>query len=345
MSSHCIKRVSFILGAVLYTLVLTAQGLHFPDDNQLDFGSDRINFCKPGVINKTPGKGILLERTFLGGYDINPRENSNDGQAESSVSYIDKTKIKVKAPLVNAPGLKMLFGYEYNAETFHFNEISGPSAELFHAINHTPLRSNRLSIYVTKSFNEKYYGGLRMRMSSRGNYEKAISFEDQFRTFSATGLFGIKVREDLEWGIGLTYSDNFARKQIWPFAIYNQTFNDQWGIEAVLPASIMMRYNVRPQSILLFGVALENSAYAINAPMRPETPYYFRHTEIGTKAVFTQHLFSWVWMSAEAGALIPMRNRFEDARDPINVREYNRAGIHPFCRFGIFLSPPKHLSK
>ena len=256
------------------TLVLTAQGLHFPDDNQLDFGSDRINFCKPGVINKSPGKGILFERTLLGGYDITPRENSNDGQADSRVSYIDKTKIKLKAPLINAPGLKMMLGYEYNSETFHFNEINGPSDELLQAINQTPLRNNKLSFYVTKSFNEKYYGGLRLRVSSRGNYEKAISFQDQFTTFSATGLFGIKVREDLEWGIGLTYSDNFARKQIWPFAVYNQTFNNKWGIEAVLPASIMMRHNLKEQSILLFGVALENGAYAINAPLRPETPYY-----------------------------------------------------------------------
>lgn len=341
--------VHFLLALVCLCQIAKGQNIHFLDDNQLDFGEDRIDFCKPGVLNKSPGKGVLVEYTGVGGFGLEPESNFSDGNGSSEVQYLEKFKGKFKIPLINAPGLKMMLGYEYNSETFHFSRIGFTNSELFRSLDGNTLRKNKFSLYLTKSFDKKFYGGLRMRLSSRGDYDKWVSFEDKYTTLSATGLLGIKERPGLEWGVGLTYSDNFARKQVWPFAVYNQTFNDKWGIETVLPASILMRYNFNDKTLMMFGAEVENGTYAIDV-INQDRPglselFYFRHTEIGVKSTFYKNIFPWVWVEAEAGALIPIRNRFEDATDPQELRFRNRTGISPMLRVGLFLSPPKSMVK
>jgi len=342
-------KLQLLLTFICFCQMAKSQGIHLPDDNQLDFGKDRMDFCKPGVVNKSPGKGVLIEYTGVGGFGLEPKSGLSDGNGGSEVQYVEKFTGKFKIPLVNAPGLKMMLGYEYNSETFHFDRIGFSNSELFRSLDGNTLRNNKFSFYLTKSFDEKYYGGLRMRISSRGDYDKWVSLEERFTTFSATGLLGIKQRPGLEWGVGLTYSDNFARKQVWPFAIYNQTFNDKWGIETILPASILMRYNFNDKTLMMFGAEVENGTYAIDV-INQDRPggtdlFYFRHTEVGLKGVFYKNIFPWVWVEAEAGALIPIRNRFEDSIDPQELRFRNSAGISPMLRVGIFLYPPKSMVK
>lgn len=327
-----------------------AQGFQLPDDNQTDLGIDgpATVYCKPGVCYKSPGKGVLGEYTAVGGFNIAPDVASEGADGESRVRYAEKFVGKFKVPLVNKPGFKMLAGYEYNSETYYFGRIGGPRAELMEALDGNTLRQNKLSLYLTKPINNKFYVAMRARLSSRGDYEQGIYFSDRYNTYSATAALGIKRNENVEWGVGLSYSDNFIRQQVWPFAFYNHTFNDQWGLETVLPASIMVRHNFQPQSMLLFGVELENGAYAIDVfdPMeQANVPYYFRHTEIGAKAVFEHNLFSWFWLGAEAGLLIPIRNRFELASDPFDTRIQNQVGVQPMLRVGLFLSPPKSFVK
>lgn len=345
MDLNCFVKKSAFVCLLFMQYTCFAQGLHFPDDNQIDIGTDRIDFCKPGVTNKSPGKGILIEHTSIGGFNIRLKSSDGTKQNTNNVNYASRMKAKLKIPLVNAPGLKMMLGHEYIGETFQFNTIQPEEISLLNTINGQTLKNNKFSLYITKSFNQKYYGGLRARVSSRGNYEQVVSLEATYTTFSATGFFGIKERPDFEWGFGLTYSDNFARKQIWPFFLYNRTFNDRWGIEAILPASIMARYNFSNQNMFLFGVELENAAYHITPSDVDQTSYYFRHTEVAAKASYDRHLFSWIWVLAEAGAHIPVRNRFEDSRAPLTDRTRYDAGVRPFVRLGIFVSPPKSLVK
>jgi hypothetical protein len=349
MLTKQINKLPLLLVLSCLTHWACAQGIDFPDDNQLDIADDRTDFCKPGVVNKSPGRGVLIEYTGVGGFGLRPRVGSSEGNEVSEVDYMEKFKGKFKIPLVNAPGLKMMLGYEYISETYHFDEIGDLNSSLFRALDDNTLKNNKFSFYLTKSINEKYYAGLRMRVSSRGDYEGWVSMDGRYTTFSATGLLGVKKSEDLEWGVGLTYSDNFVRKLVLPFAVYNQTFNDKWGIETVLPASILMRYNFDQKTLLLFGAELENGTYALDVVednrLGNTLPFYFRHTEIAMKGVFYKNILPWVWVEAEAGALIPVRSRFEDASDPLNLRFRNRTGVSPMLRVGIFLSPPKSMIK
>ncbi|NBC07320.1 MAG: hypothetical protein GVY26_09010 [Bacteroidetes bacterium] len=328
---------------------LCAQNLMFGEEDEVELPKDRTDFCSPGVINKSRGRGILLERRSVGAQHLAPNIGDIDGANASDIARVERIKGKIKIPLVNAADLKVLMGYEYARETFRFNRIGYYNEEVFRSLHDNPLHTNKYSIYITKSFNDKYYAGLRVRTSYRGDHEEMINFDGRYATYSALAAFGIKPREDLEYGFGLTYSRGFFNTNLLPFGIYNQTFNKKWGIETVLPVRIMMRYNFTPKELLLFGVEFQSKSYSIDVYRQskrnlPPTPYYFRHAEIAWKATYDKHLFSWIWFTAEAGYQIPLNSRFDNTQDAtLNFR--TRATPQPFFNIGVFVSPSRDCVK
>ncbi|MCB0549200.1 MAG: hypothetical protein KDD19_16600 [Phaeodactylibacter sp.] len=336
---------------LLFTLVISqlqAQRGHLPDEDQLELAKDKPVFCKPGVTNQSRGRGVLIEYGNVGSYKLTPKNALSDGVSSGSrVSHIDQLTAKIKIPMVNAPSLKVLAGYEHSSETYHFSRIGDTHAGLFQSLDNNPLRNNKYSLYITKAFCDKFYGGLRLRTSYRGDYDEVMSFESRYATYSALAVFGVKPRPDLEWGIGLTYSDNFFNRQVLPFAVYNRTFNDKWGIETVLPVSIMGRYNFRPDRMMLFGAEYQSDSYAIDVLTgqsgQPPLPYFFRHSEIVAKVSYDHHLRSWFWFNIEGGYQVPFRNEFIAAEG--GQRIDNSAKGQPFFKIGLFVSPPKECVK
>lgn len=322
---------------------LCAQNFVFGEEDDVEIPKDRTDFCRPGVINKSKGRGVLFERRSVGGQYLAPDMGDIDGANASRIARVDRIKGKLKIPLVNATDLKVLLGYEHERETFHFNRIGYYNEAVFHSLDDTPLHTNKYALYITKAFNDKYYGGLRVRTSYRGDHEKMISFDNRYATYSALAAFGIKVRDDLEYGFGLTFSKGFFNTNILPFGIYNQTFNDKWGIETVLPVRVMMRHNFTAEDILLFGVEYQSKSYSIDVYRQSSrrvvaTPYFFRHAEIAWKATYDKHLFSWVWFTAEAGYQIPLNSRFDNTQEE-SLHFRTRTTPQPFLSFGLFVSP------
>ena len=326
---------------------LKAQKIHSPDKDQVELAKEKVTFCQPGVTNQSRGRGVLIEYGVVGGHNILPENSSSDGMNNSSrVSHIDQITAKIKIPIINAPSLKVLAGYEYSAETYHFGEIGTDQSSLYQSLDGNPLRNNKYSLYITKAFREKFYGGLRLRTSYRGDYDQGMSFESRYATYSVLAVMGIKPRPGLEWGIGLTYSDNFFNRQILPFAVYNRTFNEKWGIETVLPVSVMARYNFRKDRLILFGAEYQSDSYAIDAltgKSAQATPYFFRHSEIAVKASYDHHLYSWFWFNVEGGYQAPFRNQFVASQGGQTID--NSVKGQPFFKVGLFITPPKDCIK
>ena len=340
MKFPCPLKIFLLLLFALAGLPLFAQQIHTPGDEGAELAKERL-FCQPGVTNSSKGRGLLLQYGGVGSYSLTPAGSLSDGFNTSTVSLTERVTAKIKIPVWNAPSLKVLLGYEYGAETLRFSQIGAFHGEVFKSLDGNPLRTNKYSLYITKSFDEKYYAGLRLRSSFRGDYAQGMTLDTRYATYSGLAILGVKPRPDLEWGIGLTYSDNFFTKQILPFALYNQTFNDKWGIESVLPVQIMGRYNFTPLSMVLFGMEYQSQSYAIDVEGKyAETihPYYFKHSEVALKASFDQYLGSWIWLNLEAGFQLPVQTRFDDSIDAANSFQ-SRAGAQPFFNLGLFLSP------
>ncbi|MCB0558723.1 MAG: hypothetical protein H6573_21670 [Lewinellaceae bacterium] len=337
-------------GVLLFALCswqLNAQKVHSPDEDQIELAKEKVAFCQPGVTNQSRGRGALIEYGAVGGHNLLPGSGRSDGvNPGSRVSYVELATAKVKIPIINAPSLKVLAGYEYSSETYHFGQIGSDQSNLFESLDDNPLRNNKYSLYITQAFGSKFYGGLRLRTSYRGDYDQGMSFESRYATYSALAVFGVKPRPGLEWGIGLTYSDNFFNRQVLPFAVYNRTFNEKWGIETVLPVSIMGRYNFRKGRLILFGAEYQSDSYAIDVlsgKNEPASPYFFRHSEIAVKASYDHHLRSWFWFNVEGGYQIPVRNQFVASQNGPTIN--NSVTGQPFFKVGLFITPPKECFK
>lgn len=320
---------------------LSAQELHMPETCRDSAG---FMLCQPGVPNKSPGRGLLLEYSLVGHQRMAPPSGPKDGPMSSKIGHVERFVGKIKLPIVHRKGFNLLLGYEYSEEVFHFDHIGDYQTEVFTSLDGESLRTNQFAAYLTKVLNERMYLGAKLGTTYRGSYDGAMGFSPKHANYGALGLLGIKPRPDLEWGVGLGFSKNFFQTIVLPFFIYNQTFNDRWGIESVLPVQIRLRYNAGPGDILMLGLEYQSDAYAVDVPATGQldaSHYYFRHAEIALKATYDKHLFSWAWFNAEAGFQVARRSRFDHSeRADLDFRV--RSSPQPFLRTGLFLCPPRN---
>ncbi len=329
-----------LLSTLLLLFFNIGNGQDFIMGDVLNELPNSITFCKPGVIGKSKSKGVMLLYGLHSGY---PQmiEGTN---IDENLSNVEILEAKIKIPLVNAPDVKVLFGYEFGFRKYHFNESDDNFyTDIFNRIDDRTLKENIFSVYLTKAFDERNYGALRIRANYTGDYEGWLDLEDHHAIYNVTAVWGIKPRAELEWGIGLSYSKRFFRDndQVLPFLVYNHTFNSEWGIESTLPAQIFLRHNFSGDQIVLFGLSAQSYVYSIDvlSNVDREPTHAFRELGVNTGLTYEQKLFSWIWMKIDGGYHIPIRsefiavdNDFEDFIQKPNGR--------PFFNLGLFLTPP-----
>ncbi len=302
-------------------------------------------FCRPGVINKAPGKGFVLD------YGINPNinlrsENATSISEPTKVGVIHRYSFKIKAPILNKEKIKMLVGWNYYGEKYSFDQIGDINTLLFNTIDDKQLKSSRLSLYMIRPINHKYYFALKGVVSSNGDYDGGINFDKRYSRFDVATIFGVKKRSNVEWGVGLLFRKNFNGSfPIVPFGIYNHTFNSKWGVEMTIPTSFMGRYNFNEKNIILFGPQFDSRSYSIdvrNSNTNQLDPFIMRRSELRFSVRYDYNIKSWLWMEMTTGYVRNFTTRFEDLEnglDPEIVRVDPSNG--PYFKFGIFLSPPK----
>ncbi len=321
-----------------FTLTAQTPPIFLPDD--FDYEAEDVGcVCNPGVINKSPGKGLLIEYKLTSGGGFTPDEVAA-GISPSKINNLARLRFRLKIPVVIKPKVKFLIGLDHFREQYHFNFIQPAFAEQLNLLASTTLKTSRLTGYFLQSVGESNYIGLQVRGAFSGNYDGIINTDSYFNQIRASVIWGVKKRDDLEWGIGLVYSDNFSRKRILPFLLYNRTYNERWGLEAAFPVSVLMRYNFTPTSLLLFGPELSSSAYALRGEQTlGNDDYYFRHTELEFGVKYERQLRSWFWASIHGGLQINFDSRYEKV---INLEELFEPDLITgvFLKIGLFLSPP-----
>jgi len=305
-----------------------------------DFEHEEVGcICTPGVINKSPGKGLLIEYKLTSGGSFTPDEVAT-GVSPSKVGRLERLRLRLKIPLIIKPKTKFLLGADHFREQYQLNFIQPAFAQQLNLINGTSLKSSRITAYLLQSVGEKNYIGIRGRFAYNGDYNGIVDTDAYFRQIRISAIWGTKKREDLEWGFGLFYNDNFTRKIVLPFFLFNRTYNERWGLEAALPVSILMRYNFNPRSLLLFGPEFSSASYAL----RGEQPsineeYFFQHTELNFGVKFERQIAPWVWANIHGGLQINFDSEYQKANNSSELFEPDLI-TGGFLKIGLFLSPP-----
>lgn len=301
--------------------------------------------CRPGVTNKSPSKGLVLE------YGINPNvrfnsENTSALSVPTKVGVNRRYKMKIKVPILNKEKIKLLIGWNFYGEEYSFDQIGQENALIFNTIDDQHLKSSRLSLYMIRPINHQYYFAVKGVVSSNGDYNGMINFDERYTNFDIATIFGVKKRPDIEWGVGLLIRRNFLNAfPVVPFGIYNQTFNDKWGIQATIPTSLMGRYNFNDKNLILFGPQFESRNYSIdvlNDTTGDLDPYTMRRSDLRFSLRYDHNIKSWLWLEASTGYIRNFTTRFDDiqnTKNPEIVKVTPSNG--PFFKFGLFLSPPK----
>ncbi len=331
--------IAFCWCSFIQPIIAQTPPIFVPPD--FDFEAEDAGcICSPGVINKSPGKGLLVEYKLTSGGNFTPDEVAA-GISPSKVSNLSRLRLRLKVPVIIKPKTKFLIGLDHFQEQYNLNFIQPAFENQLSLIDGTTLKASRVTLYLLQSVSETNYVGIHARMAYSGNYSGIFDSDQFFRQIRISAIWGVKKREDLEWGIGLNYSDNFNRRIVLPFFLYNRTYNEHWGLEAAFPVSILMRYNFNPRSLILFGPEFSSATYALRSPDNiPEEDYYFRHMELQFGAKFERELTPWVWASVHSGLQINFDSRYENALDVNELFEPDLiTGV--FLKIGLFLSPPK----
>ena len=342
--------IILLLFLLLYTTKTIAQVKPIILPEQIDASSSLHLrcYCKPGIKNKSRSRGLDISYHYLAGSTLHgtseqPLQTGTLGNTSALTNLI----VKLKIPIVNKEGLKVLAGYNYLEENYHFENIGDHYQDLYNNLNQSNFKSNAFSLYLIKSLNEKHYFALQSRLLYNGNYNGWMSFEKRYRHYNLIGAFGFKPNDNFEWGLGLLYAYNLKKKnRLLPFIFFNKNFSEKWGLEAVPPASVFVRYNHTPQNIFLLGMEYASQAFALDfrtgSPF--ENEYIVDHSEMRLTASWEKQLMPWVWVNVKLGYQFNFYTEVADISgldenvmlDPTNA---------PFIRVGVFLSPPDKFVK
>jgi len=341
-------KLFLLLIGLIFSVFLHSQTrpTFFPDQIETPNTLEVPNFCKPGIKNKSRSRGLEISYNYLSGSTFREETDAADPNNKASTEALTSTLLKLKIPIFNRPGFKLLIGYSRERENYKFENLGTRHRIFYETLDQYVFKSSAYSLILSKSLNEKHYIGFNARLLYNGNYTGWTSLDKVYQHFSLIGVYGIKLNEDFEWGVGLSYSKNLENQQrLVPFLICNKNFSDQWGIEAVLPVSVQLRHNINDNNLLLLGVNYANQSYGMNNIGNNIGDFYvISHAEVRASLSWEKRLIPWIWLNVKAGyqynfdtEMLNLTNSEANIiYDPTNA---------PFFRIGIFVSPPRLFMK
>lgn len=297
------------------------------------------DFCHPGVLDKSPGKGVAIEYGYFPGY----RQTSSDTD-DSRVNVNHHFLAKFKIPIINKEKLKFLVGARYFEESYHFDNPEKEDDWLFYNMDGKKLKSHRFSAYLSRSFGYQTYVGLKAELSLNGDYDSFLSMDKRYRESVLVGILGRKKNAYKEWGLGLVTRMGYRGVVTFPFLIYNQTFNDRWGIEATLPVKCMIRYRFNSSALILFGGEMASRNYSVDFEKGnthdPIGQYTIVNPEGQLNIAFQRKLSDWIWMEAKTGYVQYLKSPIDGKEQVSDIDFQVNKRSSGFLKVGLFLSPP-----
>jgi hypothetical protein len=299
-------------------------------------------YCESGVTNKAPSKAASFTYAFNPDYKMLPPNT----EQPTKVRRNERFDTRLKLPVVNAEQLKVVIGMDYTLERYHFLGIGPDQNPLFKHLNQTELKNTGINASIFRPFNHKYYALLRLSANWQGDYTSFATLDRRYAVYNATSIFGVKKRDDLEYGVGLLINQGFRGRSAVPFAFYNHTFNDHWGIETVLPTTFKLRYNFSDRHLAMLGTELNSQNYALSVQVPSPSVqtkhdlYHFRRASFDVVALYYLRLTDWTWLQLKGGYAFDNNSAARDL--PKRLTHNLKPSGSMVGMVSVFISPPKH---
>lgn len=302
-------------------------------------------FCIPSVIGLPRTKGIEIRRELVKDYSIKSESNEGFGNSQGEVRRNRRWELKLKAPVVLKEGFKMAVGIKYFVEEFNFEDLQNPEYPFYQNLEDRSLKSFRAEVFMIKPTRTNKYFILRMSGGLNGDYSSSSFANENFLRFSASPLFGWKKSNYLSYAVGFAYSYNFGRQAIYPLFSYMRSFNNQWGIESILPVNLKLRYSTLNQKNYFYLKSELNGAnYGIRMNSNENELVYLNKSELRFLLTWEREIHDWLWFGIDAGVRynidFDLTNTPRRRQDIVVSNSLNDALV---LGFSIFVVPPRKM--
>ncbi|GAA4033565.1 hypothetical protein GCM10022409_17320 [Hymenobacter glaciei] len=322
--------------------------------------SDKQQFANPSVLGMGPSKGLIVRYERMPKFGVSSTAQVQ-GLSDFNTDATKNARLSIKGyiPAWNHPHLKVIVGLSYEREEFQFAKLP-TNYELFDNIENKGLKSTAAQIAIIRPVDAVHWYLARVKGELSGDYTSSQLTKSDYSRFSAEAIYGWKRSPNFSWGVGFQYGYTFGRLSIYPAVVYNRTFNARWGIEALAPARVTLRYNASQNSLFYAGYTVDGYNYIVNLSRAPLTrknadgspdlskatlsTLELRETEVKFRLRWERELLSFLWMGAEAGYrynyAFDAFDRTNNDREKIIDSQFNGA---PYASLELFITPPRKL--
>ncbi|GGK87425.1 DUF6268 family outer membrane beta-barrel protein [Rufibacter glacialis] len=327
------------------------QGLFSDSLRAARAGTDPKELANPSVLGMGKSKGVIIRYERLPRFGMHSQgQQSKVEDARADVLRSNRFEFKAYAPLVNNPHFKLVLGGGYFLEEFNFKQPQNQEYPLYQRLEDKNLRSLDGQLVMLRPIDEKNYLIFRVKGELNGDYGKhsKVSLTRYLRT-SMEAIYGWKKSPFLSYGLGVQLGYAFGRQTIYPALLYNRTFNDKWGVEAIFPANVTFRRNFSEKSLLYMGYRIEGATYNINIETEPFNQYEtveLRKSEIKARFRWDREIYDFLWFALESGYRYNHRFNLYDGRqrtaNPL-IETHIKDAV--YFNVELFLVPPRRFLK
>jgi len=355
--------VVLLLAGLLLTAPVQAQELPriFPAPTPTDSATRSLDLrgkqqlANPSVVGMGPSKGIILHYERTAPFSVDASSQVSGVRDYQTRAYRNGRLIfKGYIPAWNRPHLKVILGLNYDREEFKFQQ-QPTSYGLFDNIENKGLKSTGVQLAVIRPVDAVHWYLARVKGELSGDYNSGQDLQNgvNYLRASAEAFYGWKRSPRFSWGVGFQYGYTFGRLSLYPAIIYNRTFEgDRWGIEALFPARVSVRYTASEHSLFYGGYSVDGSNYIValrqELPLGPDKQplrsLELRETEVKLRLRWERELLPFLWLGAEGGFRY---NYAFDAFDHTNASRERivrtKLGGTPYVSLELFAVPPRKL--
>ncbi|WP_125921425.1 hypothetical protein [Hymenobacter lapidarius] len=254
-----------------------------------DANAGTTDYNTQKVLYLTPTKLISVGYEAQLGYNLStagPLPASTAPAVETKVNSARGLRLAFNAPVISRTDFIFNVGLTYwNTGLDLANAERSPYFDKLQ----DGLRTTGINTTIFNPIDNKHFVILQLNLDANGNYRNFQEVQTEAYTFSATGIYGWKPNDNLQWGLGLSRTYRAGQLLYIPVLLYNRTFSPQWGCEVIFPPGRnppQLRHQRPAEAGLRTGrqhllPGQNTEPGSVPAPRRVEAPYHLRAPALG----------------------------------------------------------------
>ncbi len=253
------------------------------------------------VLNQTPNRIVSIGYEYHGSFNMPnvPLYPTALAPQTFNVNRLSGLRAQVNIPVVSTTKIIWQMGANYWQSGYAFEANDGKNPFIT-KLNDKGMHTAGINTTIFKPLNEKNFLIFQASADFNGVFQNLKEVNSRALTFSGAAIYGWKKSEKNMFGIGVSRTYRAGQALAVPIILWNKTFNDDWGMELLLPARGHLRYNFSTSNILQLGYELEGNQYWMRTPS-PKGEVYIQRGELKPRLMWDKRLFGFVWLNVQGG--------------------------------------------